>query len=154
MPLVSYNIDFPKLIQQLLGGIHRKSVRVAWLKAILKPLEQIHNRWLEFSNAKWEEMKYNGQTFILEQMLIARFGAGITITNNLGNDDSNVIGDGSDWSDSIGSGSDFNGGIGETYTVVINDFTVNVPNTITFVESEMEAWIRKYNSNNFNIVIV
>ena len=154
MPLISHAINFEKLITQLLGNLHRKTIRIAWLAALYKPLESIHTKFLTFTDAKWEEIKYNGQTFVLEQMLITRFGDGIYIENNLGNDDGNVIGTDNDWVDSIGSGFDFFGGIGETYEVALFDFTVYVPGAVVFVQSEMEAWIKKYTSNSFNIVII
>jgi hypothetical protein len=139
----------------MLGMLHRPGVkRNAWLKALLKPFEVIHNKFLVFTDARLDEVSYNGQTFVLEQMLISKFGAGIYITNNVSTLDSNVIGAGSDWSDAIGAGSDFNGGIGVSYAPTLYDFTVNVPGSIIFVQSEMEAWIRKYNGNSFNIVII
>jgi hypothetical protein len=154
MPLLTHDIEFADMADKLPGNLHRRPVRKAWLFALWKPLQAIHAKFLSFSNAKLEEVKYNGQTFVLEQMLITKFGAGIYITNNLGSDDSSVIGDDTDWDDGIGDNIDFVGGIGETYSPVAFDFTVNVPGSIIFVESEMRAWIGKYNSNTFNIVIV
>ena len=154
MPLISHSINFEKMITQLLGDLARKPRRIAWLKALYKPFESIHTRFLTFTDAKWEEIKYNEQTFVLQQMLITRFGDGIYIINNLGSVDGNTIGTSTDWTDSIGAGSDFFGGIAASYSAVNYDFTVYVPGAIVFVQSEMEAWIRKYNENSFNIVIV
>jgi hypothetical protein len=155
MPLVNHDIDFAKMITRLLGDLHRKPKRIAWLKAALKGLENIHAKFLSFTNEKLEELKYNGQTFAMEQMLQHYFGAGIYITNNLGSFDSATIGDGDDWTHTIGDGDDFDGGIGEDFAVTDYDFTVHVPSGITFVESEMEAFIRKYKlfGTTFNIVI-
>jgi hypothetical protein len=155
MPLVSHNIDFEKLISNLLGTLHRKPIRIAWLKALLKPFETIHSLFLSFTNEKMEEVKYNGQTFIMEKMLQHYFGSGIYITNNLGSYDGMTIGTGDDWSSGIGSGFDFTGGIGESFEPAPYDFTVHVPASIVFVESEMEARVRKYKlfGTTFNIVI-
>lgn len=154
MPLISHSINFEKLITQLLGKMHRQPKRIAWLMALFKPFETVHDKFIEYTDAKWEEIKYNGQTFVLEQMLIARFGEGIYIVNNLGEITGITIGAGEDWVDSIGAGADFVGGIDISFSPVAFDFTVNVPAAVVFVESEMIAWIKKYNSNSFNIVIV
>jgi hypothetical protein len=155
MPLTNHNIDFEKLISQLLGNLHRRPKRIAWLKALSKPFETIHERFLLFTDEKLEELKYNSQTFVMEKMLQHYFGGGIYITNNLGSYDGMTIGEGSDWSSGIGAGSDFDCGIGETFSATPFDFTVNVPAAIVFVQSEMEAKIRKYKlfGTTFNIVI-
>jgi len=156
MPLANHDIDFPKLISQLLGVLHRKPKRLAWLKGCFKALRTIHDKFLTFSNAKMEEVKYNGQTFIMEKMLEHYFGPGITITNNIGSYDGSTIGDGSDWTTSIGAGNDFESGIGESFSSPEFDFTVHVPSALVFTQSEMEAYIRKYKlfGTTFNIVIV
>lgn len=154
MPLPSHDIDQNKLVPILLGNLHRQPRRIAWLKALLKPFASIHAKFKTYTDAKLEEVKYNGQTFVLEQMLVARFGAGITITNNSGANNDLIIGDGSDWSSSIGDGSDWTAAIEADYTPTGYSFTVNVPAAIIFVNSEMRAWIEKYNENTFNIVIV
>lgn len=154
MPLPSHDIDFAKLIELLLGNLHRVPIRKAWLTALFKPFETIHTKFKTYTDAKWEEVGYNGQTFVLERMLIKRFGAGIYITNNLTANNSLIIGDGSDWVSSIGDGSDWSSAIYEDFNPVEYSFTVNVPGAVVFVESEMRAWIEKYNANTFNIVIV
>lgn len=153
--LISHSIDFTKLIKQLLDTIRRQPIRSAWLKALMKPFETIHQEFLTVTDAQLEDLKYNGQTFVLERMLIARFGAGIYITNNLGSVDGTTIGTGTDWNMSIGSGFDFDGGIGASFSVAQYDFTVHVSSAIIFVSTEMEAFVRKYKlfGTTFNIVI-
>lgn len=156
MALPSYDIDFKKMVQQLLGTLLRKTKRVAWLTAVLKPLRNLHTEFVSFRNEKAYEVKWNGQTIVLESMLRDKFGSGITIVNNSTALDSLTIGEGVDVGGFIGDGSDFGGYIGENYSPALTNFTVNVPGSITFVQSEMEAWINKYKmfGTTYNIVII
>jgi hypothetical protein len=156
MALPSYNIDFNTMVKKLLGAWDNKPVRVAWLTALFAGLKNVHSNFLLFTNQKIDEVKYNGQTFVLQKFLENKFGGGITIVNNIGSVDGAFVGDGSDFTSSIGDGSDVDSFIDESYTVFTYDFTVNVPASITFVQSEMEANIRKYKlfGKTFNIVIV
>jgi hypothetical protein len=155
MALVSHSINFSKMITQLLGNLHRRPKRIAWLKACLKPLQSIHAKFILFTDGKFNEIKYNGQTFVLEQLLRNQFGAGIFITNNPESLDGLTIGGGNDLGSSIGSGFDFGGAIGVSFSVALFDFTVHVPASVVFVQSEMEAVVRKYKmfGTTFNIVV-
>lgn len=156
MALPSYNIDFRKMVGQLLGSLLKRSKRIAWLTAALKPLRNLHDEFLSFSNLKLYEVKWNGQTIKLEKLLQDKFGSGITITNNSQNLDEFVIGDGTDEGSYWGDGADVESYIGENYDPALFNFTVNVPGSIVFVQSEMEAWINKYKlfGTTYNIVIV
>ena len=156
MPLGNYDINFKKIVQQLLGSLLRKPVRVSWLTALLKPLRSLHDQFLSFTDLKAYEIKWNGQTIVLEKMLQNKFGPGIYILNNASALDSLLIGDGVDTGGSFGDGSDIDSYIGEDYNPPITNFTVCVPAAIIFVQSEMEAWINKYKfiGTTYNIVIV
>lgn len=156
MALPSYDIDFRKLVGQLLGSLLKKSKRIAWLTAALKPLRNLHDEFLAFSSLKVYEVKWNGQTIKLEKLLQDKFGSGITITNNSQNLDEFIIGDGTDEGSYWGDGPDVESYIGESYNPALFNFTVNVPGSIVFVQSEMEAWIKKYKlfGTTYNIVIV
>ena len=158
MPLVSYDIDFKKMVEQLVGKLLRQNVRVAWLTALLKPFNNLHDTFLTYTNAVVDEIKWNGQTIVLERLLIEKFGAGITITNNNGTGNAFVLSDGDEsssfWSDADEASSYF---YDESDIVVSTyNFTVSVPSAITFVMSEMEAYINKYKmmGTTYNIVIV
>jgi len=155
MPLTNHDINFLTMVTQLLGTPTRKPIRIAWLTACFKGLRSVHDKFLAFTNAKLEEVKYNGQAFVMEKMLHAVFGPGIYVVTNIGSLDGLTIGAGIDWSGSIGEGTDYGGAIGESYTVAAFSFTVHVPIAIVFVQSEMESWIRKYKlfGTTFNIVI-
>lgn len=156
MPLPSYSIDFNNLVKQLLGAFDRRPIRVAWLTAMAAGLKSIHQKWLAFSDAKLDDVKYNGQTFVLEQFLIARFGPGIFITNNNGGTlDGLFVGDGLDFQSTVGDGGDLDSYVDTSYDVTPYDFTVNVPSALVFELSQMEAYIRRYKmfGTTFNIVI-
>jgi hypothetical protein len=156
MSLINHSLNFKKQVTRLLGRRYRTPIRVAWLTACSVVLKNIHIKFLQFTNAKWNEVQYNGQTFVMEIMLRSKFGEGIYITNNIGTVDSTTIGRGPDWDTSFGRGFDFDSGIGDDYVVAQYNFTVHVPAAISFVQSEMEAAIRKYKlyGTKFNIVII
>lgn len=156
MALVSYDIDFKKMVEQLLGGVLRKAVRVAWLTAVLKPLRNLHDVFLAYTMKVVYDIKWNGQTIVLEQLLIDKFGAGIYITNNVVELNGAFIGSGADNSFFIGEDNDNAQFIDVTYNTSDYNFIVNVPGSITFEESEMEAYINKYklHGTTYNIVIV
>lgn len=156
MALINYDIDFNDEVRQLCGYIHRKTKRVAWLAACAKPLRALHDLFLAFSSDKGYELKWSGQTIILEQLLRERFGDGIFITNNVLELNGAFVGEGSDTGFYVGEGSDQSQFIDVTYNISDVNFIVNVPGTITFIQSEMEAWINKYKmfGTTYKIVIV
>jgi len=156
MALVNYDIDFTKMITQLLPVTLRKTVRIAWLKASLGPVRTLHDNFLAFRTGIMNDIIWNGQTIKLQNLLILRFGAGIVITNNNNSPDGSFVGDSADVSSYIGDGSDIQNYIDTTYSVSLYNFTVSVPSSITFTMSDMVALINKYHLFNvtFNIIIV
>ncbi len=157
MALPNYTIDFEKMIKQLLGYLLRVVKRVAWLKACLKPLQTIHTTFLNYTQAVVNEIKWNGQTIKLEQLLIQKFGAGITITTNTVLIDGLFVADAIDVRSIIGAelkeGALIYDGI---VSIAQFNFTVYVPISITFSQTEMIAFIEKYKmfGVTYNIVIV
>lgn len=156
MALPSYDIDFEKLIKQLLPALYRRVKRIAWLKAALIILKNIHTSFVSYSQGIVDEIKWNGQTIKLQNLLIEQFGAGITITNNEKSLDGLFVGAGSDASSFIGTGGDVSQFIDVSYQVSLFDFTVSVPGAISFDQTEMEGYINKYKryGTTYNIVIV
>jgi hypothetical protein len=144
MALSNYDMDFKKMVEQLLGGLLRKPIRVAWLTACLQGLRQIHTAFINYTNARVDEIKWNGQTIKLEQLLINKFGAGIYIVNNQLELNGAFVGAGNDLAWYIGEADDNAQFIDVTYAISGASFTVYVPGAITFVQSEMEAFINKY----------
>lgn len=156
MALVNYDIDFKDMVGQLCGYIHRKTVRVAWLTGALKPLRTLHDIFLTFSTAKGYEVKWNGQTIVLERLLRDRFGDGIFITNHVVEVNGAFVGEGDDTAFFVGERNDQSQYIDISYNIDQVNFTVNVPAAISFVQSELEAWINKYKlfGTTYEIVIV
>lgn len=155
MALINYDIDFTKMVTQLLPTVLRKPIRTSWIKACLKPLRNLHDAILAFRTARLEEIKWSGQTIKLEQLLIAKFGAGIYITNNINYGDGLfVAADATDVAAYIGDGTDFSNTIDLAYTIASYNFTVNVPIAITFTMTEMTGYVNKYKmfGTTYNIV--
>ncbi len=156
MALSSYSLDFLKMIKQLLGYLLRKAKRIAWLKACLKPLQTIHDSFLNYTQIVVDEIKWNGQTIKLEQLLIQEFGAGIYITTNSISNDGLYIGESPDLRSTIGStvdGALIYDGVG---AISQYSFTINVPAVIVFSAAEMLGYVNKYKmfGTTYNIVIV
>ena len=156
MALVSYDIDFKKLVQQLCGTLLRKTKRVAWLVACLKPLRDLQDSFLEYTDMKSYEVKWNGQTIKLENLLIDKFGPGIFITNHILELNGAFIGENQDNSFFIGAAYDNSQFIDVTYSISGKNFTVSVPSAIVFTLSEMEAFINKYklSGTTYEIIII
>lgn len=156
MALVNYDMDFKKMVEQLLGALLRKPKRVAWLTACLQPLRTIHTAFINYTNARVDEIKWNGQTIKLQNLLINKFGAGIYIANNQLELNGAFVGAGNDIAWYIGQQNDNAQFIDETYSISGASFTVFVPAVITFVQSEMEAFINKYklHGTTYEIVII
>jgi len=153
LALATYDIDFKKLVQQLLGTILKKTKRVAWLTACLKPLRKLHYEFT-FTDLKAYEIKWNGQTIKLEKRLIDKYGEGIYINNNSLELNGPFVGEGFDTSFFIGAAGDNSHFIDISYSIRGTNFTVHVSGTLTFVESEMTAYINKYKmfGTTYNIV--
>lgn len=156
MALISYDIDFKKMVQQLLGTILRKTKRVAWLTACLKPLRNLHDLFLSFTDDRLYEVRFNGQTIILERLLIEQFGPGIFIENHMLELNGAFIGENDDNGFFIGVNADNSQFIDVTYSIGGVNFTVYVPAAIVFIQSEMEAIINKYKmfGTTYEIVII
>lgn len=156
MALVGYDIDFPKMVKSLLGALVRKPKRIAWLTACFKPLRTIHDAFITYSDEKVDEIKWNGQTVILEHLLIEKFGDGIYIVNNQLEVNGAFVGAGNDTGFYIGAGNDQSQYIDISYQSTGASFTVYVPAAIVFIQSEMEALINKYklHGTTYEIVII
>ncbi len=158
MALKSYNFDLKKLIVWMLPSFYRKPKWVAWIYALLAKVRAIHTEFVAFIAIKKDEIKWNGQTIVLEQFLILKYGSGIYITsvtnevfpfyvyevnnvlnpfvypiNNVLNPMANEV---------------------NSYNLDGVNFIVHVPAIITFNTDEMTALINKYRlfGTTFSIV--
>jgi len=154
--MANYSIDFKKLISISLPRRRRTPIRISWIAALLQPMQDLYAKFLAFKTVTDYELKWNGQVIKLEKLLQDQFGSGIYITSR---DPISLtglyLGDGEDIVSSIGDNSDVDSFIDEDYNFQLFNFTVHVPSSISFVQSEMEAWINKYVAYwaNYNIVI-
>lgn len=158
MALKSYNFDFKKLITWMLPSFYRKPVWVAWPHALLAKIRAIHIEFVAFIATKKDEIKWNGQTIVLEQLLILKYGSGIYITSEVNDvfpfyvyDVNNVL-------------NPFVYGVNNENNPMVNsvnsynldgvNFIVHVPAIITFNQDEMTALINKYRlfGTTFSIV--
>lgn len=64
-----YNIDFIRLITDLLPSFMKKTVIVAWLKSLLKPVQILYSEFITFETEKMYEATYSGQVAELEFIL-------------------------------------------------------------------------------------
>jgi hypothetical protein len=156
MSLNNYDFNFENWINDNLHPERRRPKRIAFLKALQSWLRKLHTEFIEYTQTKFDEIKWNGQTIKLEALLIERFGTGIYIETNLGDFDGAIVGAGADIESFIGTGSDVNTFVGVSYVNADYDFTVHVPSAITFSLSEMQALINRYKlmGTTYNIEII
>lgn len=57
----------------------RKPKLLAWSKVVLKPMKTMVAEFNTFVTEKRDEYKYNGRVISLRNLLVSKFGAGITI---------------------------------------------------------------------------
>ncbi len=144
MALINYDIDFKKMVQQLVGYILRKVIRVAWLTACLKVVRNIHDDVVASVTMWLYDVKWNGQTIKLQELLIDKFGEGIYIVNNILEKNGAFVGEGLDNGFYVGENNDNSQHIDVTYSIEGKSFTVYVPVALVFTMSEMVALINKY----------
>ncbi|KAF0203152.1 MAG: hypothetical protein FD170_1424 [Bacteroidetes bacterium] len=64
-----FNINFDKLIDDLLPWFLSKPVMLAWLQALLSPVSSLYDSFLSLRDVKLYEARYNGQVAELEYVL-------------------------------------------------------------------------------------
>lgn len=156
-----YNFNFRTLIGWLLPSFMRKTRMIAWLYAVVKVLRDLHATFIAFGGQKFDEIKYNGQTIKLRNLLVSTYGAGITITNNINtNVDIYLAYEANDPQNehAFEAGSSGNGFVFEADTIPLGqaDFTINIPAAITYDEDELRALVNKYKlyGKTFDIAII
>jgi hypothetical protein len=76
---MKFELDFKTFILRFEAPDIRKPIQLAWLYAILKPIETLHQSFLDYRDLKLDEVVYNSQTIVLEHLLNKKF----TLANNL-----------------------------------------------------------------------
>lgn len=151
-----YAINFLRLIGWMLPTFLRRRVMIAWLHAVTKRLRDMHDEFIVWGREKKDEVQWNGQTGVLEQLLVRRFGPGIYIQNNKLDTNGTFMGIPGDAVSYMAVPGDASNYIGLGYNLSSFNFIVYVPSSIPFNRDEMEAVINKYKLYNtiFDIVII
>lgn len=83
MSLISYDIDFQKMVTQYVRPHLSKMVRLQWLASFFVHLRTIQNEFLLHFKSMKNEMKWDGRTILLERYLQLKFSIPeIKIINN------------------------------------------------------------------------
>ncbi len=157
---MNYSFDIEKKVKELLPVELRKPVMQAWLKVLLKPLRDLNIALVAFVNEKQEEAKYTGRTISLRNLLISRFGGGITIELQDTSGAPYLLAEtGNAFNPLLGSnGNAFNPLLGDSGSADLDqvDFIVNVPGTLVFDIDEMSATVSRYKlaGTTFKIEII
>jgi len=158
MAIKNYNFSFKKLIAWLFPSFYRTPVRISWLNALLFKIRAIHTYFIAFIAQKKEEIKWNGQTIILERFLILKYGSGIYITTELNDvypfylyNVNNVL---NPFVYPVNNLANPMAYPANSYQLNNVSFIVHVPVIITFNVDEMTAFITKYKlfGTTFSIV--
>ncbi len=64
-----YNVNFKNLVILLLPTFLRKQKTVAYLRALVKPIATIHNKWLQKRIEDWYKLENTGQVCYLRFVL-------------------------------------------------------------------------------------
>ena len=68
-----YNVDFAKMINELLPEKLRQPLWLKWLAGLASPMIKVHNAFISNRNANLYKMAHNGQVFSLTKVLNGRF---------------------------------------------------------------------------------
>lgn len=151
-----YAINFLRLIGWMLPTFLRRRVMIAWLHAVTKRLRDMHDEFIAWGREKKDEVQWNGQTGVLEQLLIRRFGPGIYIQNNKLDTNGTFLGLPGDDVSYMSVPGDTTNYVGLSYNLSSVNFIVYVPSSLPFSRDEMEAVINKYKLYNtsFEIILI
>ncbi|WP_420581932.1 hypothetical protein [Reichenbachiella sp.] len=159
MALTNYQIDFEKLIRDLLEVDRRTPDRIAWLKSILAGVEQTYSTLIAYTNLKRTELSYSpGYKIQVEKLLNDTYGGGIYITNhqqahapNFMFDRGNLKNLGMYNRTSVRNRHLPSRG---SYDFNLVNFTVHVPSALVFDQDQMRALINKYKRIGLTLDIV
>jgi len=71
-----FNIDFSKLVSNLLPWFLRGPRMTAWLKAVISPIATLHQALISFRERTIFSLQHTGQTISLEDLLNKTFNPG------------------------------------------------------------------------------
>lgn len=148
-----FNIDFAKLVKDLLPWFHRRPVMEAWLKALIAPVATLYTAFLQERTKRLYEASYNGQVAELEYVLNDYYYSSPTtrdiyIEDYVGYEDTFLYNKAENLEDTF----IYNSAEAEPETFIFNadeggggpDFIVWVPVALVFDENYMRSLINKY----------
>jgi hypothetical protein len=68
-----FNLDYNKLLLQLIPSFLRRPRMVGWLQSLIYPVKELFEIFIEFRTQKLYELSHNGQVFSMENVLNDRF---------------------------------------------------------------------------------
>ena len=68
-----FNIDFGRLVQWNVATFLRTTVRMKWLRVLIKPVEQLYDAFLDFRKEQLYIMSHNSQVVYLRKVLNDKF---------------------------------------------------------------------------------
>lgn len=143
--MTKYAINFYNLVSDLLPSFLRNTLKLAWLYSCAVVLRNLHYTFELWGAARKEELKWNGQTIVLEHFLRAKYANNsIRIENLLADTNGTFIGTDEDAAWYIGQDGDNTAFIGTTYNAGIENFIVYVPAGLAYDPNEMRLQIDRY----------
>jgi len=149
-----FNIDFAKLVKDLLPWFHRRTVMEKWLSALISPVTSLYTAFLEERTKRLYEASYNGQVAELEYVLNDYYynsptTRDIYIEDYVGYADTFIYNKAEGLDDTFIYNTAENT---EPNTFIFNadegrggpDFIVWVPDNLVFDESYMRSLVNKY----------
>ena len=145
-----FNINFQKIVYNLIPFFLRKEKNLDFIYSLIKPLKDVNVLFFALVNKINYKLTYTSESNVLARFLNNEYSTtGISISNNNATDYLFVF----NKSESKPKTYVFNKSEGEPKTYVFTkeerlnrpSFTVNVPISVTFVEAELRAKINVYN---------
>jgi hypothetical protein len=150
-----FKINFQQLINDLLPSFLRRSGQVYWLFSCSKALRNIHDKFISWGQNRKNDLKWNGQTIVLEHFLRNRYSDNRIRIENLYKDTSGAfVGSDGDASWHIGVEGESSSFVGTSYSVETDNFKVYVPIGLIYDPDEMRKQIDRYKlyATKFSII--
>jgi hypothetical protein len=140
-----YRISFPALIADLLPSFRRKPIIIAWLMAAAKHLRNLQAEFVNWGQRRKDELKWNGQTIVLEHYLRVTYADDrIRIVNLEADTNGAYVGPDDDVVWHIGRDRENESFVGLYYSLGEDNFQVIVPVDLAYDPDEMRRRIDRY----------
>jgi hypothetical protein len=75
--MFNFNLDFRKLINDILPPLRRKLILLDWIYALVSPIKTIHAQFMQLISKLRYDLQFNSQVIYLEYLLNLRFNGGL-----------------------------------------------------------------------------